>query len=216
MPFVDVSDGDKLRKLIENERKLVLCLSAPNTPQCVQVDEALKTLNEDSVNAEITFVNVDAEAVSEVAKQLKVNSVPTVLFFLVGKEVNRVCGVIIPDITKSVINLRSMSVNGSSNDLSSRLQSLINKAPVMLFMKGNPDQPRCGFSRQIIEILRSNNAKFETFDILLDEQVRQGLKAYSNWPTYPQLYVKGELVGGLDIVRELAESGELASMLKDL
>ncbi|VDP99309.1 unnamed protein product [Trichobilharzia regenti] len=196
-------------------RKLVLCLSAPNTPQCVQVHEALKTLDEDSANAEITFVNVDAEAVSEVAKQLKVNSVPTVLFFLAGKEVNRVCGVTIPDITKSVIHLRSASVNGSSIDLSSRLQSLINKAPVMLFMKGNPDQPRCGFSRQIVEILRSNNAKFDTFDILLDEQVRQGLKAFSNWPTYPQLYVKGELVGGLDIVRELAESGELASMLKD-
>nr|CAX74472.1 thioredoxin-like 2 [Schistosoma japonicum]CAX74473.1 thioredoxin-like 2 [Schistosoma japonicum] len=110
------------------------------------------------------------------------------------------------------MNLQSMS-NGSSNDLASRLHSLVNMAPIMLFMKGSPEEPRCGFSRQIISILRSNNAKFETFDILQDEEVRQGLKSYSNWPTYPQLYIKGELVGGVDIVRELAESGELAQML---
>ncbi|KAH9594875.1 Glutaredoxin 3, variant 2 [Schistosoma haematobium] len=111
------------------------------------------------------------------------------------------------------MNLQSAPANGLSNDLSSHLHSLINKAPVMLFMKGSPEEPRCGFSRQIVSILRSNNAKFETFDILQDEVVRQGLKSYSNWPTYPQLYVKGELVGGVDIVRELADSGELAQML---
>ncbi|VDP30915.1 unnamed protein product [Schistosoma mattheei] len=72
------------------------------------------------------------------------------------------------------MNLQSAPANGSSNDLSSRLHSLINKAPVMLFMKGSPEEPRCGFSRQIVSILRSNNAKFETFDILQDEVVRQG------------------------------------------
>ncbi|VDP18414.1 unnamed protein product [Schistosoma margrebowiei] len=144
---------------------------------------------------------------------MKMNSVPTVLFFQSGKEINRVHGASIPDVTKSVMNLQSAPDNGSFNDLSSRLHSLINKAPVMLFMKGSPEEPRCGFSRQIVSILRSNNAKFETFDILQDEVVRQGLKSYSNWPTYPQLYVKGELVGGVDIVRELADSGELAQML---
>jgi len=70
-------------------------------------------------------------------------------------------------------------------------------------MKGNPEAIRCGFSRQIVEVLKTNTIAFDTFDILSDEEVRQGLKAYSDWPTYPQLYVDGKLVGGLDIVKEL-------------
>ncbi|XP_010222621.1 PREDICTED: glutaredoxin-3, partial [Tinamus guttatus] len=86
--------------------------------------------------------------------------------------------------------------------LEDRLKALINKAPVMLFMKGNKQVAKCGFSKQIIEIM--NNTGY----------VRQGLKTYSNWPTYPQVYVKGELVGGLDIVKELKESGELLPVLK--
>ncbi|XP_016313844.1 glutaredoxin 3-like [Sinocyclocheilus anshuiensis] len=98
--------------------------------------------------------------------------------------------------------------------LESRLKSLINKSPVMLFMKGNKEAAKCGFSRQILEIMNSARVEYNTFDILEDEEVRQGLKTYSNWPTYPQLYVKGELIGGLDIVKELKENGELASVLK--
>uniref|UniRef100_A0A8C5XJG9 Thioredoxin domain-containing protein n=1 Tax=Microcebus murinus TaxID=30608 RepID=A0A8C5XJG9_MICMU len=91
--------------------------------------------------------------------------------------------------------------------LEERLKVLTNKASVMLFMKGNKQEAKCGFSRQILEILNTTGVEYETFDILEDEEVRQGLKTYSNWPTYPQLYVKGELVGGLDIVKELKENG---------
>lgn len=101
----------------------------------------------------------------------------------------------------------------SGGDLRARLERLVNYAPVMLFMKGTPDAPRCGFSRQMVELLRSVGAKFSSFDILTDESVRQGLKEYSNWPTYPQLYVKGKLIGGLDIARELHEQGELQQTL---
>ncbi|TPX62089.1 hypothetical protein PhCBS80983_g00738 [Powellomyces hirtus] len=101
----------------------------------------------------------------------------------------------------------------AEEDLNTRLTSLINKAPVMLFMKGDPETPRCGFSRQITSLLKEHNVEYSTFDILEDEEVRQGLKTYSSWPTYPQLYVKGELIGGLDIVREMIESGDFASML---
>lgn len=84
----------------------------------------------------------------------------------------------------------------------------------MLFMKGNKEAARCGFSRQTLEILNGAGVDYDTFDILQDEEVRQGLKTYSNWPTYPQLYVKGELIGGLDILKELKESGDLVSVLK--
>ena len=98
-------------------------------------------------------------------------------------------------------------------NLNERLKSLTHQAKVMLFMKGSPDAPRCGFSRQIVEILKGTGKAFETFDILTDDEVRQGLKTFSNWPTYPQLYVGGELQGGLDIVKEYLENDELADLL---
>ena len=80
-------------------------------------------------------------------------------------------------------------------------------------MKGSPDAPRCGFSRQIAELLAAEKVKFDSFDILSDEEVRQGLKTFSNWPTYPQLYADGKLLGGLDVVKELQEEGELLDSL---
>lgn len=99
--------------------------------------------------------------------------------------------------------------------LEQRLQSLTTSSPIMLFMKGTPSSPRCGFSRQAVEMLTSSNVSFGTFDILQDEEVRQGLKTYSDWPTYPQLYVRGELVGGLDIMKEMMEEeGGLVSQLE--
>lgn len=85
----------------------------------------------------------------------------------------------------------------------------------MLFMKGSPSQPKCGFSKKIVALLDEDKVKYSTFDILGDEDVRQGLKVYSNWPTFPQLYIRGELIGGLDIVQELKDSGELKSMVDE-
>jgi Grx4 family monothiol glutaredoxin len=79
----------------------------------------------------------------------------------------------------------------------------------MVFIKGTPQSPKCGFTRQLLSILEGLGTDFDYFDILSDENVRQNLKIYSNWPTYPQVYLKGELLGGLDIIKELKESGEL-------
>ncbi|XP_031396420.1 monothiol glutaredoxin-S17 [Punica granatum] len=104
---------------------------------------------------------------------------------------------------------------GLSSVLTSRLKSLINSSPVMLFMKGKPDEPKCGFSRKVVEILRQEKVEFESFDILTDEEVRQGLKVYSNWSSYPQLYIKGELIGGSDIVLDMQKSGELKEVLAE-
>lgn len=94
-----------------------------------------------------------------------------------------------------------------------KLKKLVNRSKVMLFMKGLPSMPRCGFSRQICDILNQQGIEFDAFDILGDEQVRQGLKTFSDWPTYPQLYVDGELVGGLDIVKEMVENDELKDLI---
>lgn len=85
-------------------------------------------------------------------------------------------------------------------ELHKRLADLVKAAPVMLFMKGTPSEPKCGFSRQIVAILRENAVKYGFFNILADDEVRQGLKEFADWPTYPQLWIDGELVGGLDIV----------------
>jgi Grx4 family monothiol glutaredoxin len=88
----------------------------------------------------------------------------------------------------------------SKEDLHKRLSELVKAAPVMLFMKGTPSAPQCGFSRQLVAILRENSVKYGFFNILADDEVRQGLKEFADWPTFPQLWMDGELVGGLDIV----------------
>ncbi len=87
--------------------------------------------------------------------------------------------------------------------------------PVVLFMKGVPEQPRCGFSAQVVQILDHVGVDFVGVDVLQDEALRQGIKAYSDWPTIPQLYVKGEFVGGCDIVREMFAAGELKPLLTE-
>lgn len=94
----------------------------------------------------------------------------------------------------------------SKEALFARLEELVKAAPVMLFMKGSPSSPQCGFSKQLVGILRERSVKYGFFNILADEDVRQGLKEYAEWPTFPQLWVNGELAGGLDIVRDLASS----------
>ena len=98
------------------------------------------------------------------------------------------------------------STAGQIEELNARLAELVKAAPVMLFMKGTPSTPQCGFSRQLVGLLRENGVRYGFFNILADEDVRQGLKVWADWPTFPQLWVGGELVGGLDIVREELES----------
>ena len=86
--------------------------------------------------------------------------------------------------------------------------------PVIVFMKGDPDQPRCGFSAAVVQILDHLGVEYVGVDVLQSEALRQGVKSFSDWPTIPQLYVKGEFVGGCDIVREMFQNGELQSMLE--
>ena len=97
--------------------------------------------------------------------------------------------------------------------IKSKIQGLIDSAKVFLFMKGTPQQPACGFSANTIAILQKANITFSSYDILEDPVLRQALKEFSNWPTYPQLYVDGKLIGGNDIITEMAESGELQKLL---
>ena len=99
------------------------------------------------------------------------------------------------------------------SDATSRIDELVKSNYVVLFMKGTALFPQCGFSSRAVAILDRLGAKYETVDVLQDPEIRQGIKAYSEWPTIPQLYVKGEFVGGSDIMMEMFESGELQQLL---
>ena len=103
----------------------------------------------------------------------------------------------------------------SDNPIHERLQTEINQNDVVLFMKGSPVFPQCGFSAAVVQLLGDLNIKFKGIDVLEDPSVRQGIKDFSNWPTIPQLYIKGEFIGGCDIVREMFDSGELQTLMKD-
>ncbi|MCP9858966.1 MULTISPECIES: Grx4 family monothiol glutaredoxin [unclassified Cyanobium] len=95
-----------------------------------------------------------------------------------------------------------------------RIDDLITTAPVVVFMKGNKLMPQCGFSNNVVQILQSLGVAFETFDVLSDMEIRQGIKEFSDWPTIPQVYVKGEFLGGSDILIEMYNSGELREKLE--
>lgn len=102
-----------------------------------------------------------------------------------------------------------------SKELGEQIQGLLNSSKVVLFMKGNTEMPQCGFSANSVAILKHLGVPFKTFNILNDPEIRQGLKEFSNWPTYPQLYVNGKLLGGNDIITEMYQSGELQEFLKN-
>ena len=100
-------------------------------------------------------------------------------------------------------------------EIKDKIIEIINKNEVCLFMKGTPDAPQCGFSMAVSNVLKHLKVNFNGVDVLSDENLRQGIKAYSDWPTIPQLYIKGEFVGGCDIVKEMFEKGELKSLLEE-
>ncbi len=95
----------------------------------------------------------------------------------------------------------------------SRIETLINSSPIIVFMKGDKLMPQCGFSNNVVQILNALGISFQTFDVLSDMEIREGIKEYSNWPTIPQVYLKGEFIGGSDILIQMYNSGELKEKL---
>lgn len=205
-----------------DKKKAVLLFAASWHEGCLPVQAVLSALS--STAPDVFFGKIDAEQVHELSEKFQVAMVPTIIF-LNGEEVlQRMEGNIEPSqVTVAVQRLMSADSGISSTPtaqannvaidpekkLIERLENLIRSDSVVLFMKGEPSAPRCGFSRQAVELLQQHKVPFGSFDILSDEDVRQGLKKHSNWPTYPQIYVNGELIGGLDILKETAEEGPL-------
>lgn len=102
-----------------------------------------------------------------------------------------------------------------TDEIKQKIENNIKANRIYLYMKGTPDFPQCGFSAQVISVLNEYDVKFETFNIFDDEEIREGIKEYSDWPTIPQLYVDGEFIGGCDVITELHGSGELAKTLQN-
>ena len=102
-----------------------------------------------------------------------------------------------------------------NDKIKNKIKNIINEHEVMLFMKGTPSMPQCGFSAAVVGVLNHMGVKFESLNVLQDQEVREGIKSFSDWPTIPQLYVKKEFVGGCDIIREMHENGELSQFFEE-
>jgi len=220
MPAKDLGSEQELNSL--GDELIVLNFWAEWCKPCVQLNQIFDQLADSYPN--VHFLKVEAEKLESVTERFEVTAVPSFLFLKNQKTFDKIEGANAPELADKVD--KYSQVKGSSErktvepidpkkQLNERLEKIINFAPVMLFMKGTPTTPQCGFSNKIVGILNKENIKFHSFNILNDEEVRQGLKEYSNWPTFPQLYIKGKLIGGLDIVKEMSEEGELKSLVPE-
>ncbi|KAI9171949.1 putative transcriptional regulatory protein [Paramyrothecium foliicola] len=212
---------------------LVVSFHAPWAAPCAQMATVLSTLaSEYPVTEPLStkWVSINAEELSDVSETYDVTAVPFLVLLRNGQVVETVSGSSAVKV-RAAIEKHAQSggagaaapegMNGiqqtkeesapvdpekQKEELNKRLGTLVKAAPVMLFMKGTPSSPQCGFSRQVVGLLRENSVKYGFFNILADDEVRQGLKEFADWPTYPQLWMDGELVGGLDIVKEELEN----------
>ncbi|KAG9293996.1 hypothetical protein G9A89_019334 [Geosiphon pyriformis] len=230
--LIELSSQEEFDKLISANQNSIILLDfwASFAPACAQMNDVFAELS--MKHRSLKFVKVEAEKFPDISLSLDIAAVPVFIVLKNGKLAARVDGANAPKLTETVEKYAKIAGASSSfvgkigltdassaktvsnkMDLNTRLKTLLNSSTVIVFIKGTPSHPRCGFSRQIVEILNENKVKFNSFNILADEDVRQGLKTYSNWPTYPQLYINGELVGGLDIVKELVSSGEFHKMI---
>lgn len=231
MSVIEIESEDQFTKITKDEESklVVIYFHTSWAAPCQQMATVFKTLAE--AHKESVFISVNADDHAEISELFEVSAVPyfvlvkdaTILKELSGADPKELVNAVneyskatqttspastpATDAATTTSNSTTATETATETpeDINDRLKKLVNAAPVMLFMKGSPSAPQCGFSRQLVAILREHQVRFGFFDILKDDTVRQGLKTYSDWPTFPQLYVKGELQGGLDIVKESIE-----------
>lgn len=213
---IQIKDSKQFDSLIANGNLTIVHFSANWADQCSHINEVLDELakQEEFKKTEVKFGVCEAEDLADISLRYKIEAAPTILYFRSGKVIDRVDGADVGQLTAKTKQYSSDKQPTSKVNLEERLKQLINKHNVMIFMKGDRKEPRCGFSKQLVHIMNETGVDYDTFDILQDEEVRQGLKEFSEWPTYPQLYVKGELIGGLDIIKEMLASDDLVPTLK--
>ncbi|GMM51609.1 monothiol glutaredoxin [Starmerella bacillaris] len=226
MGVIQITSDEQFKSLIEGasaDKIVILYFHADWAEPCEQMNTIFESLSQ--IYPQHEFIAIDADKFESIAEDSDVSAVPHFCILrnkLVLKELTgadpRALAKAIRDVNGDTTASAATSANGTPKTaspqnepeetgeaLNDRLKKLVSAAPVMLFMKGTPAEPKCGFSRQLVAILRENQVRFGFFDILKDNAVRNGLKEFSDWPTFPQLYVNGELQGGLDIIKESLE-----------
>ena len=202
--------NDRLEKFTNSHPVMLFMKGTPEEPRCGFSRQVVGVLREENVD----FGSFDILSDNQVREGLKkFSNWPTFPQLYCNGELLGGSDIVL-EMQKSG-ELRQVLSEKGKQSLEDRLKTLINSEKVMLFMKGSPDEPKCGFSSKVVKALRDENVSFGSFDILSDEEVRQGIKSFSNWPTFPQLYYKGELVGGCDIIMELSNSGDLGATLSE-
>lgn len=215
------------------DKLIAIYFHTPWAAPCIQINSVYAQLAESNSNT--AFISVNADEHPDISELFEVSAVPYFVLIRDDTILKELSGADPKEFVTALNELQNTSSNSqqqssqpaqaplagveqssqqseaqeeeeeSEEALNARLKQLTEAAPVMLFMKGTPASPQCGFSRQLVAILRENQVRFGFFDILKDDSVRQGLKAFSDWPTFPQLYVNGEFQGGLDIIKESLE-----------
>jgi len=212
-----ISSEGAVQQLIEsNEQVLVLHFTATWSDPCKTVAASLGVLSQKYPG--LTVHQVDTEKVSKFSETNNIDSVPTCLFYLKKELKETVAGLNVPRVAKTVDKLITdcgsiAPAEAPIEDLNSRLKRLTQMAKCVAFIKGSPQAPRCKFTRALMELFSTLEVEFSYFDILSDKDVREGLKTFGEWPTYPQVWLDGELCGGLDILKEMHENGELITTL---
>lgn len=225
-----VDEWDAHLRALDPSTLLVASFHAPWAAPCAQMATVLQALADEypptPTPPTTSWVSLNAEDLSDVSEQYDVTAVPFLVLLRNGQVVETVSGSSALKVRAAIEQHAKAGAAGQGQtqaqgaaaepiapiaaaapdpaqqkeELFKRLGDLVKAAPVMLFMKGTPGEPQCGFSRQLVAILREHGVKYGFFNILADDEVRQGLKEFADWPTYPQLWMRGELVGGLDIV----------------
>jgi len=230
MSVVHVKSSEHFKSLLSADltRVSLINFCAPWAAPCIQMNTVAEELSKKYPQALV--LQVEAEEQADIAESFDIEAVPTFLILQGHTLLARINGADAQQLmdlmekfakpTPSVNPLSSTEKppaapvdDAEKQKLNARLKALMEQDTVMLFMKGTPDAPRCGFSRKIVNLLKDQGVKYSSFDILSDEGVRSGLKVYNDWPTFPQLVVKGEFVGGLDIVQEMVENGEFKQVI---
>lgn len=227
MASADVTDPTAYKAFIEAEGPKALLFYSPGDAPSQQLLHLLPLLQQDLPG--VSLASVDASAASSCLKaNAHVERCPTVNFLWGSRQMGQLVGSDIPAFVSCLkILAASTEVTAAAQlqqqlggdleteeELHKRLSQLVRRQPVMLFMKGKRESPFCRYSKAIIALLEEQGiTNFGTFDVFDDPTVREGLKKFSDWPTYPQLYVEGELIGGVDVVKAMASDGSLKSAM---
>ncbi|SDA03058.1 BZ3501_MvSof-1269-A2-R1_Chr11g02858 [Microbotryum saponariae] len=225
-----VTSPEHLQQVLSTDLTLVsvLYFRADWAETCQQMDQVVQQLVQRW--DKVLFLSIEAESLPDISESFEVDAVP--YFILLRVESLAIDHLGATDPSPNALRPQlflfppprttpypagditaTRDSDESDEDLTKRCHELMKQSDVVLFMKGDRKTPRCGFSSKIVNILNEQDVEFTTFDILSDDAVRQKLKDLNEWPTFPQLIIKGEFVGGLDVVKEMVENGELKEML---